>query len=73
MWSSILLTVQLTGRCRAMMKMWKLSHTDVCDCVDRQTVSHRVTSLSQSLLVSAVPNTERSLYLTKAIENSTNK
>ena len=20
------------GRCRAMMKMWKLSHTDVCDC-----------------------------------------
>ena len=20
------------GRCRAMMKMWKLSHTDLCDC-----------------------------------------
>ena len=22
-----------------MMKMWKLSHTDVCDCEERQTMS----------------------------------
>ena len=27
------------GRCRAMMKMWKLSHTDVCDCGETQIVS----------------------------------
>ena len=25
------------GRCWAMMKMWKLSHTDVCDCGEGQT------------------------------------
>ena len=25
------------------MKMWKLSHTDVCDCDEIQTVSHRIT------------------------------
>ena len=31
------------GRCRAMMKMWKLSHTDVCDCGERQTMSHLMT------------------------------
>ena len=36
------LTVQ-KGRCRAMMKMWKLSHTDGCDCVERQTMSHLMT------------------------------
>ena len=24
------------GRCRTMMKTWKLSHTDVCDCGERQ-------------------------------------
>ena len=28
------------GRCRAVMKMWKLSHTDVCDCGERQTMCH---------------------------------
>ena len=28
------------GRCRAMTKMWMLSHTDVCDCGERQTMSH---------------------------------
>ena len=28
------LTVQ-KGRCRAMMIMWKLSHTDLCDCGER--------------------------------------
>ena len=31
------------GRCRAIMKMWKLSHTDVCDCGERQTMSHLMT------------------------------
>ena len=31
------------GCCRAMMKMWKLSHTDVCDCGERQTMSHLMT------------------------------
>ena len=31
------------GSCRAMMKMWKLSHTDVCDCGERQTMSHLMT------------------------------
>ena len=31
------------GRCRAMMKMWKVSHTDVCDCAERQTMSHLMT------------------------------
>ena len=28
------------GRCRTMMKMWRLSHTDVCDCGESQTMSH---------------------------------
>ena len=31
------------GRCRAVMKMWKLSQTDVCDCGERQTMSHLMT------------------------------
>ena len=31
------------ARCRAMMKMWKLSHTDVRDCGERQTMSHLMT------------------------------
>ena len=31
------------GRCRAMMKMRKLSHTDVCDCGERETMSHLMT------------------------------
>ena len=31
------------GRCRAMMKTWKLSHTDVCDCGERQTMYHLMT------------------------------
>ena len=31
------------GRCRAMIKMWKLSHTDVCDCGERQIMSHLMT------------------------------
>ena len=26
--------------CWAVMKMWKLSHTDVCDCGERQTMCH---------------------------------
>ena len=32
-----------SGLCRAMMKMWKLSPTDVCDCGERQTMSHLMT------------------------------
>ena len=31
------------GRFRAMMNMWKLSHTDVCDCGERHTMSHLMT------------------------------
>ena len=31
------------GRFRAMMKMWKLSHTDVCDCGERRTMSNLMT------------------------------
>ena len=31
------------GRCRAMMNMWKLSNTDVCDCGERHTMSHLMT------------------------------
>ena len=27
------------------MKMWKLSHTDVCDCGERQTMSHLMTCI----------------------------
>ena len=62
------------GRCRAIMKMWKLSHTDVCDCGERQTMSHLMTCyvvmppiareqtwLGQPLPVSTVPNTGRNL------------
>ena len=26
-----------------MMKMWKLTHTDVCDCGERQTMYHLMT------------------------------
>ena len=62
-----------TGRCRAMMKMWKLSHTDVCECGERQTMSHLMTCgdapiargqtwLFQPLPVSTVPNTGRNQY-----------
>ena len=55
------------GRCRAMMKMWKLSHTDVCDCGERQTMSHLMTCgdapnctwTDLALPVSTVPNTGR--------------
>ena len=31
------------GRCRVMMKMWKLSHTDVCECEERQSMYHLMT------------------------------
>ena len=31
------------GRCRAMIKMWKLSNTNECDCGERQTMSHLMT------------------------------
>ena len=33
----------LKGHCRAMTKMWKLSHTDICDCGESQTMSHIMT------------------------------
>ena len=51
--------------------MLKLSHTDVCDCGERQTMSHLMTHvvmppiargqtwLFQPLPVSTVPNTDR--------------
>ena len=58
------------GRCRAMMIMWKLSHRHVCDCGERQTMSHIMTCgdapiargrtwLFQPLPVSTVPKTGR--------------
>ena len=31
------------GLCLAMVKMWKLSHTDACDCGERETMSHLMT------------------------------
>ena len=31
------------GRRLAVMKTWKLSHTDGCDCGERQTMSHLMT------------------------------
>ena len=63
-------------RCRAMMKMWKLSHTDVCDCGERQTMSHLMTcvdapnctwtDLATPTLAGVnpvtVPNTGRNIY-----------
>ena len=37
------------GRCRVMMKILKLSHTDVCDCTERHTtVSHLMTCVDAS-------------------------
>ena len=59
------------GRRLAVMKTWKLSHTDGCDCGERQTMSHLMTCvdgpiergqtwLYQPLPVSTVPNTGRS-------------
>ena len=41
-WSLNRLRVQ-KGRCRAMVNIWKLSHTDVCDCGERQTMPNRMT------------------------------
>ena len=61
------------GHCRAMMKMWKLSHTDVCDYGERHTIclilwhvlmppiAPGQTCLCQPLSVSTVPNTGRNL------------
>ena len=40
---AVTVTVQLKGRCWAVMKMWKLCHTDVFDCGERQTTSHLTT------------------------------
>ena len=31
------------GRCRAIIKMWKLSHTYLCDCGERKTMNHPMT------------------------------
>ena len=56
------------------MKMWKLSHTDVCDCDEIQTVSHRITCvdapitsgqswLCQPLPLSTVPTTGMNLSM----------
>ena len=36
-------TVQLTGRTRAVMKMWKICHADMFDCGESQTMSHLTT------------------------------
>ena len=42
-WNSLnRLSVQ-QGRCRAMVKMWTLSHIDVCDGGERQTMFHLMT------------------------------
>ena len=72
------------GPCRAMMNMWKLSHTDVCDCVERQTMSHLMTCgdvPNCTLTDMAIPTTSRyqlcqtlgGIYLTVAIEDSAKK
>ena len=37
-WGSLIRLRVQKERCRAMMKMWKLSHTDVCDCEERQPI-----------------------------------
>ena len=39
-WRSLNRLRERKGRCRAMMKIWNLSHTDVCDCGERQSMSH---------------------------------
>ena len=35
--------LRVQNGCRAMVETWKLSHTDVCDCGERQTMSHLMT------------------------------
>ena len=40
---AVTVTVQLKGRCWAVMKMWKLCHTDVFECGERQTMYHLTT------------------------------
>ena len=71
-WRSLNWLRMQKGRCWAMMKMWQLSHTDVCDCGERQTMSHLMicgdapnctwTELAMpTLAVSTVPNTGRKL------------
>ena len=44
-WRSLNRLREQKGRCLAMMKMWKLSNTDACDCMERQTrpMSHLMT------------------------------
>ena len=60
------------GRCRAMINMWKLNHTDVgayvavaryilCTYHVMSPIARRVTRLFQPLPVSTVPNTGRNL------------
>ena len=36
-------TVKVESSPETSLKMWKLSHTDVCDCGERQTMSHLMT------------------------------
>ena len=42
-WRSLNRLRMMKGRCRAMTKMWKLHHTDVCDYGERQTMSQLMT------------------------------
>ena len=42
-WRSLYRRTVQKGRCRSMMKMWKLSHTDACDCGEGQTMYHLMT------------------------------
>ena len=70
---AVTVTVQLKGRCWAVMKMWKLCHTDVFECGERQTMSHLTTcgdapnstweDLAIPTLVPTVPNTNTGMCL----------
>ena len=42
-WTSLNRLRVRQGRCRAMMNIWKLFQTYVCDCKERQTMSHIMT------------------------------
>ena len=74
------------GRCRAMMQMWKLSHTYVCDGGQRQTMYHLMhvvmppiiiargqTWVFQPLPICQLCQTLGGIYLTVNIEDSMKK
>ena len=42
-WSNFADTHTHTHAAKLVVRMWKLSHTDACDCGERQTMSHLMT------------------------------